>query len=82
MFSDENEVEFDVFDEDLQMDDNAGLEADEEENEIDVVGLNASDFGSSDEDDGTTKNLVWFLPITSEMEAADDPIFYKPHASS
>jgi hypothetical protein len=54
----------------------------EEENEIDVVGLNSSDFGSSDEEDGASKNLVWFLPITAEVEPADDPIFYKPHASS
>lgn len=80
MFSEEHEPEFDVYDEDAQ--EETQISETEEENEIDVVGLNPSDFGSSDEEDSATKNLVWFLPITGEVEPTEDTIFYKPHASS
>jgi len=76
----ERELEFDVYDEDA--DEEVQISEAEEDNEIDVVGLQPSDFGSSDDEDTGAKDQVWFLPITSEVETPEDMIFYKPHASS
>lgn len=76
----EREIEFDIFDEDDNENQIQIMEA-EEETEIDVVGLNPSDFGSSDEEE-EIKDLVWFLPITTEVESTEEPIFYKPHTST
>lgn len=77
----EREMEFDIFDEDIN--EEVQISEIEEETDIDVVGLHASDFGSSDDEDANVKDLIWFLPITTEVvESNEDAIFYKPHASS
>ncbi|KAI6196669.1 hypothetical protein M3Y94_01136400 [Aphelenchoides besseyi] len=75
----EREFEFDVRDQDAEEEVRVSEEVEEEL--IDVVGLQSHDLGSSDEEDANIKDLVWFLPITTEVEGADEPIVYEPHAA-
>ncbi|KAI6242991.1 WD domain, G-beta repeat protein [Aphelenchoides fujianensis] len=74
----EREHEFDVHDQDADTEEIQAAGA-HEEDEIDVVGLQPQDLGSSDEEDQNVKDLVWFLPVNAEAtENPEEQIMYQP----